>query len=110
MARLFEAESLFSTPDGILTVDGNAIVWSTKGVACGIAITPSHRFNPRAKTEWIEQGAEINVGEKRDLCYKSDGSWSYLGTYDCLSEAIVDIDILPLSERVLLSFSISSQF
>lgn len=87
-------------------MDGNAIVWSTKGIDYGVSIYPRHKFNPRSDAEWVESRPNnpLRPGERRDLFYKFDGLWSYLGTYDCISEGVVDLGSLPLSERVWQAF------
>lgn len=99
---LHSASGAASTPSGVISYDGNAVIWSTKGISFGVAIQPTHKYNPRSDTEWIESRPinDIHPGERKDLFYKSDGSWSYLGTYDCIDEGIVDLHSLPLSERV----------
>jgi len=41
-----------------------------------------YQYNPRNNGKWDRIPADIECGQRKDLCYYDSHGWKYLGTYE----------------------------
>lgn len=88
-----------SSPDGILHYSKHELVWSPSGIAQAIAIVPLHHFNPKTNSGvggWAKSDSYIGEGQRRDMFYRYNQGWLYLGTYECFKLATINFEQLKM--------------
>ena len=87
-----------SARDGLLALSKHEVIWSSTDIGTGLAITPSHRYNPKLNAggsggAWERINLEFDIGQQRSIFHR-DMSWYYLGTYECVDTGTIGLSKL----------------
>ncbi|OAX44773.1 hypothetical protein K503DRAFT_3815 [Rhizopogon vinicolor AM-OR11-026] len=72
--------------DGTLRFEKDALIFSREGIALGLILRPMYQYNPKSNGTWNRLPADIEHGQKKDMCYYDGHGWKYLGTYERLGD------------------------
>jgi len=51
-----------------------------------------YQYNPTSNGTWDRLPADIEYGQKKDLCYYDGHGWKYLGTYERIGDSFLSED------------------
>jgi hypothetical protein len=78
-------DSLASPPNGFLHYNDSELLWSSKGLATGIIVTPTFVFCGKGKGSWEKKGRRFVGNERKEIFFKgTEQRWYYVGTYEAL--------------------------
>ncbi|KAG1801451.1 uncharacterized protein HD556DRAFT_1337602 [Suillus plorans] len=76
--------------DGTLRLERDVVMFARAGIALGLIVRPTHQYNPQKNNgAWIRVRPDIELGQKKDLCYHDGHGWKYLGTYERTGESFL---------------------
>jgi cell division protein FtsB len=74
--------------DGTLRLERDVVMFARAGIAIGLIVRPTHQYNPQKNNgAWSRVRQDIELGQKKDLCYHDGHGWKYLGTYERTGES-----------------------
>jgi hypothetical protein len=73
--------------DGILRFENGTMIFPHAGIALGLILRPMYQYNPKNNGTWDRLTADIEHGQKKDLCYYDSRGWKYLGTYERIGDS-----------------------
>jgi hypothetical protein len=76
----------YSCCDGTLRFEKDTLMFSRAGIALGLILRPMYQYNPKGNGTWDRLPADIEHGQKKDMCYYDGHGWKYLGTYERLGD------------------------
>lgn len=76
--------------DGTLRLERDVVMFARAGIAVGLIVRPTHQYNPQKNNgAWFRLRPDIELGQKKDLCYHDGHGWKYLGTYERTGESFL---------------------
>lgn len=76
--------------DGTLRLERDVVMFARAGIALGLIVRPTHQYNPQKNGgTWCRLSPDIELGQKKDLCYHDGQGWKYLGTYERTGESFL---------------------
>ncbi|KAG1826125.1 uncharacterized protein BJ212DRAFT_1318155 [Suillus subaureus] len=76
--------------DGTLRLERDVVMFARAGIAVGLIVRPTHQYNPQKNGgAWSRVRPDIELGQKKDLCYHDGHGWKYLGTYERTGESFL---------------------
>ncbi|KAG2077140.1 hypothetical protein BDR04DRAFT_1089460 [Suillus decipiens] len=76
--------------DGTLRLERDVVMFARAGIALGLIVRPTHQYNPQKNNgAWFRVRPDIELGQKKDLCYHDGHGWKYLGTYERTGESFL---------------------
>ncbi|KAG2149837.1 hypothetical protein BD769DRAFT_1659393 [Suillus cothurnatus] len=76
--------------DGTLRLERDVVMFARAGIALGLIVRPTHQYNPQKNNgAWCRVRPDIELGQKKDLCYHDGHGWKYLGTYERTGESFL---------------------
>ncbi|KAG1757407.1 hypothetical protein EDB19DRAFT_1822503 [Suillus lakei] len=76
--------------DGTLRLERDVVMFARAGIGLGLIVRPVYQYNPQKNNgAWARVRADIDPGQKKDLCYHDGQGWKYLGTYERIGESFL---------------------
>ncbi|KAG1867891.1 hypothetical protein DFJ58DRAFT_723760 [Suillus subalutaceus] len=76
--------------DGTLRLERDVVMFARAGIALGLIVRPTHQYNPQKNGgAWFRLRPDVELGQKKDLCYHDGHGWKYLGTYERTGESFL---------------------
>ncbi|KAH7910481.1 hypothetical protein BJ138DRAFT_1114079 [Hygrophoropsis aurantiaca] len=71
------------TSDGILECRSNQVQWSRYRTALCVLLGPAFQYHPEnPKRSWQKAKPILDMGQKKDMVYRNNSGWHYMGTYE----------------------------
>lgn len=93
MHYLWNSEPRSCSTGGHLHCNKSEVVWAPDGVSRALILVPLHRFNQKCMSgvgAWENAATFLNIGHTRELFYKDNTGWTYVGTYKVIKSAPLD--------------------
>lgn len=81
------------------------MMWPQTEISRAVIVSPSHRYNPKKQAshgrQWERAQPALPLGHKRELFYKDNNGWTYMGIFECKKVLMLSIEQLKGLGRIV---------